>query len=283
MRELYNEYFRIPKNGRISEKVMVMRVAITILIMIICLAAVSITAYAYFSHDVTSNFNIIKAADYDLTASVSVKNNSTSDTVEPEDNGTYLLTGGTYTVTLTKAGTAKTGFCIVEATVGNKKIDYHTQQIGKDGEITRNTLSFTLDLTELTETAVVKLTPHWGTSSYYGYENLDSNARYIRDEGDVKITDDYVESLGNAGAKKQTAADDTVEEILYTVVDGDTLTKIANRYNTTVALLSEHNGIADPSMIYIGQQLKIPQISADTSGSSDTEDAENTNASTTES
>lgn len=43
----------------------------------------------------------------------------------------------------------------------------------------------------------------------------------------------------------------------YTVVQGDTLSKIASRYNTTVAKLVELNDITDPNFIVVGQVLKL--------------------------
>ena len=44
----------------------------------------------------------------------------------------------------------------------------------------------------------------------------------------------------------------------YTVVAGDTLSRIALRYGTTVAALAQANGIANPNLIFVGQVLKIP-------------------------
>lgn len=40
---------------------------------------------------------------------------------------------------------------------------------------------------------------------------------------------------------------------------GDTLWGIAQTYGTTVAALANHNDIADPGLIYAGQEIKIPQ------------------------
>ena len=65
MKKLYNEFFYIPKYGKVKEKVMLMRTALTVVIMVVCLFAMSFTAYAYFSHNVTSGSNIIKAAYFD--------------------------------------------------------------------------------------------------------------------------------------------------------------------------------------------------------------------------
>ena len=39
------------------------------------------------------------------------------------------------------------------------------------------------------------------------------------------------------------------------VQPGDTLTAIAQMFGTTVAALTERNGLADPSVIYVGQIL----------------------------
>lgn len=44
----------------------------------------------------------------------------------------------------------------------------------------------------------------------------------------------------------------------YTVKTGDTLSAIAARFGTTVTALQKLNGIADPSIIRVGQVLKIP-------------------------
>ena len=51
-----------------------------------------------------------------------------------------------------------------------------------------------------------------------------------------------------------TATNDTV----YTVKSGDTLYGIALKYNTTYQKLAEYNNIANPSIIYVGQKIRIP-------------------------
>ncbi len=48
----------------------------------------------------------------------------------------------------------------------------------------------------------------------------------------------------------------------YTVQPGDTLWGIAQRFSTTVDSLVEMNGIADPNLIYAGQVLSLPGVTA---------------------
>lgn len=45
---------------------------------------------------------------------------------------------------------------------------------------------------------------------------------------------------------------------LYTIRTGDTLFRIARRFGTTVSALAACNGIHDPSLIYIGDVIRVP-------------------------
>lgn len=47
------------------------------------------------------------------------------------------------------------------------------------------------------------------------------------------------------------------EEVWYTVEEGDTLSDIADEYNTTVDAIVDLNDIADPDLIYVGDKLRI--------------------------
>ncbi len=44
----------------------------------------------------------------------------------------------------------------------------------------------------------------------------------------------------------------------YTVESGDTLGRIAERFSTTAGYLTEINQLANPNMLFVGQQLKVP-------------------------
>ncbi len=50
----------------------------------------------------------------------------------------------------------------------------------------------------------------------------------------------------------------------YVVRPGDTLTSIAQRFNTTAFALAQSNGISDPSMIRVGQVLQVPRVPSST-------------------
>lgn len=47
------------------------------------------------------------------------------------------------------------------------------------------------------------------------------------------------------------------KEVTYTVKKGDTLSSIANKYNTTYQTIAKKNNISNPNKIYVGQVLKI--------------------------
>ena len=47
------------------------------------------------------------------------------------------------------------------------------------------------------------------------------------------------------------------DEIIYIVKKGDTLTKIAKKYNKTISYLVNKNNIKDKNKIYVGQKIKI--------------------------
>lgn len=48
----------------------------------------------------------------------------------------------------------------------------------------------------------------------------------------------------------------------YTIVRGDTLSGLAQRFDTTVAELVALNGIANPNLIYAGETIRVPNRGA---------------------
>ena len=72
----------------------------------------------------------------------------------------------------------------------------------------------------------------------------------------------YDSEPGNANAGSQTPSGGTTSEVTYTVVAGDTLSKIAAKYGTTYQKLAAYNGITNPNIIRVGQKIKIPGTAA---------------------
>lgn len=61
------------------------------------------------------------------------------------------------------------------------------------------------------------------------------------------------------GNGNNTAGDAGVDSDYYTVQSGDTLSGIANTFNTTVNTLAKLNNIQNANRIYVGQQLRVRQ------------------------
>ena len=49
-----------------------------------------------------------------------------------------------------------------------------------------------------------------------------------------------------------------VADITHTVKKGDNLFEIASKHGVSLETLMKHNGIANPHIIWIGQEIKIP-------------------------
>ena len=72
----------------------------------------------------------------------------------------------------------------------------------------------------------------------------------------------YDAEPGNTNTGSQTPSSGTTSEVTYTVVAGDTLSKIAAKYGTTYQKLAAYNGITNPNIIRVGQKIKIPGTAA---------------------
>ena len=240
MRKLYNEFFYIPKHGKVREKVMLTRIAMTVTIVIMCLAAMSITAYAYFSYNITSGSNIIKSASFytDVTVQIAAEDGTAVDTIttntsDHKSHSAELSANKTYTITLkhNDRSTAQTGFVIV--TVEGCETKYHTQQIGRDGD--GNTYTITFKLTPGANT-VVTFRSHWGTSTYYGYAGDSDNniEEYIFDGEDIELV-----ISGSKPNKDSTQSEDTTDKSEESTITPSTSTNTTTGTETPSTQTSE--------------------------------------------
>lgn len=87
-------------------------------------------------------------------------------------------------------------------------------------------------------------TSHGRLPGYSG--DLDLNKFY----GDEQAWDSYVNASNDMHALATTT---------YTIIQGDTLSGIAQRFHTTISTLATMNNIIDPNRIYAGDKLQIPR------------------------
>ena len=243
MRKFYEEYFHIPENGKIQEKVMLTRVALTVTTMVLCLIAMSITAYAYFSHEASYGTHTIKAASFSTSVDVQIvdENGNVVETVDPladtsAAHKVALEKGKTYTITIAPIDTAtaaNTGFVIVKAD-GCADV-YHTQQLykpqAKSAEGKDTTLRFRLTVTEDT---VVHFVSHWGTSVHYvDYRDKGENDRlYIVQNEEVEL--EVASSDKNPPVSEEEPTATTASTFTTTVVEGETTTTASTTTTTVV-------------------------------------------------
>ena len=90
-----------------------------------------------------------------------------------------------------------------------------------------------------------------------GYRNILINGKFIRGYGIPLYSK-------KAGKKEILKPDIQNSEEIYIVKQGDTLSSIAKKYNTTYQELATYNNIANPDFIQIGQKILIPKQKEET-------------------
>ncbi len=79
MKNFYKEYFHIAKGEKIRDKVMLSKMVSSVVVTLLCLFGISITAYAYFYHNISSGLNIMSSAHFEVEVSVSAQIPETPD------------------------------------------------------------------------------------------------------------------------------------------------------------------------------------------------------------
>lgn len=207
MRKWLQELMHVPEDGTVSDRTMTARVCVTVAVTLFCLAMMSFTAYAYFTHDMSSGSNQILTAYFDAVVSVR-QTDATGAPVTVYTDETFtcwadLKGGNTYYVTLRHAldSTANTGYVIVNET-------YHTAQIEKDDY--DNSLLVTFYLT-LTEDQRVTFRACWGTSPYADDAREDGDC-YIEEGETVALTDTVEEDTTSSTTTSTDATTTTTTE-----------------------------------------------------------------------
>lgn len=89
------------------------------------------------------------------------------------------------------------------------------------------------------------------------YHQFTSSGKVEGINGNVDMNYMY----GENNVTKPVEAADSSSDKLYTVKQGDTLSAIAMKYNTTVGAIASANDIKNVNLIYSGQVIKIPSKS----------------------
>lgn len=251
MKKLYQEFFCIPEQGKVSDKVLLVRMAAAAVFMVLCLCGMSASAYAYFTCSVSSASNVIQTGQFTAEVDIKCDTDASIDPItkviggalEAERLLSVDLAAGKHTVELNPKAKNPTGFFIIKA--GGK--EYYTRQLVEDGTI--KPLTFTL---ELSQDAKVEFLAHWGTYTGTPIVNSENNTVMPFKEWSPQTTQiaDVDDSL-----EGETPPADVQQ---HTVQSGETLDTIAAQYGITLDLILAYNEIADAGSIKEGDVLKIP-------------------------
>ena len=114
----------------------------------------------------------------------------------------------------------------------------------------------------------------------YGLDRLDSialsGATAVNNKGNGAANNDAY-NTSDTGNGTSTSTGGTS---YYTVKSGDTLSGIANNYQTTVNTLARLNNLANPNLIYVGQRLLVQQAATPTQPQTTTPSTSTTTAAT---
>lgn len=174
MSKRFMDFIRETRDEKATEKALISRAAMLVVVVVGCLAAMCLTAYAYFTCNITSDTNTLQAAKFQANVSVEPTDNSnqvTNITVDKLDAWTYkvsgLQVGKSYTVTVSydQSNTASTGYVAVMAT-GCSNLYYHTQQINAVTTVAGEDNGVTFELM-VTDKTTVTFEARWGTSAFY--------------------------------------------------------------------------------------------------------------------
>lgn len=166
--KIYEEYFELPEEGKIREKVFIARIAMSVIVMGIWMSMMGFSAYAFFSCSVTSGMNTIKSATYSLDITA-------PDGVAKGANG-YVLENAsetenqTFEFELVKAGDASVGYCKIITNEGiEQKGEVYTTPIGTYQEANGETVKVPSMKVQITvppsTTMTVEFVANWGSYS----------------------------------------------------------------------------------------------------------------------
>lgn len=104
----------------------------------------------------------------------------------------------------------------------------------------------------------------YGGSAFWNSTRKNTNGRWGLGSGYTFRGCIVNPAIGKITAPAETNTSNS-NDVVYTVVKGDTLSGIASKYGTTYQKLAEYNGISNPNLILVGQKIKIPNSNSSSS------------------
>ena len=184
---------------KVSEKNLLTRGLVALTVVILCLAAMTLTAFAYYSLDIVSGSNKIKAAFFDVD--VVIDNGNI--TVIPGANKTYSasLPAGTHSIKVAHSAqsTANTGFVTIAVADGM----FYTRQLTKSDNT--DSLTFTFETNAKMD---VEFSACWGT---YIYHNTQADI-YITENKNITVAGISDEEVQEPDVSETTEPEETESE-----------------------------------------------------------------------
>lgn len=247
MKQWIKSAIHIPKHAKPTDENILQLLLPSFAGIIICMVCLAGMTWAWFSASISTPPQTITAANYEVTVTSVIKE-ADGEKVEPQDEKYALEANTAYAIQLESKGTAKEhgGYCLIQNDNGTAV--FYTQTF-KPGE------HITISLT-ITDKGNYTFTGVWGSIP----TDVDEN-QIIKDIGNSAletppVTDEASGKENNTDTPVQPETENN--ETVYVVQLGDTLSKIAEKYHTSVAKLGAYNGIENADEIQVGQEIKIP-------------------------
>ena len=146
---------------KVTDQALTRSIVISVIGILFCMTCLFGLTWAWFSYSIVTSSNKITAATFDLD--ITITEQGAGDTVTKGEDGYYALDAAkTYTVSLAKQGTAKTGFChlsVITPTAATATV-YYTDSIPQIDEATETeTEPFVFTLSGVSK---IKFTAMWG-------------------------------------------------------------------------------------------------------------------------
>lgn len=256
MKNIYREYFYIPKDKHMTTKVFTTHVVLSVVSVLACTLAMFASSYAWFSTEISSGNNVIISGDHSLWV------DDQKNTTEQVDEGVSvaLLTAwDKHLFHIYPQGSASTGYCRVTLSYDGEDKVFYTEQIADD-----EYLVLALETTVGTE---ITFESFWGELEYHDrrdWTGLRYGAVYEQERAATfsLLSSEEEEELEELDPGRSIRGPRTPSKE-YQFPQYGTLEDIAAFYEIEVEDILIFNGIEDAEEVEIGDWLDLPFVDED--------------------